>query len=297
MHTQAKEVELTVRQLQRLVLDDEGVEAPHRRILRVLEAYLKLIENVQGDYYSVEVAWTEVSRYQKKVDKLSKKKRKEQLQRNLEKLTAARSEYDSKLDTVLGRMKEVYSKHEAVFQCAHHSFWIAQEKYSRVLNDTTRSIRWESMAVREHLLNIDINRLGELPPIPRVQMLPPPKAEVTEYQTVPLGQLEEAREQETIVVMPRSPLPTDDQIMAEPYLIASSSAKALEAKKEEEKAEEEEEKVVQDIAKDIPKATEGTAVLHLPDPETEKPKSPMVETPPRTTVLSIDVTAPAPVPT
>lgn len=294
MHSHAKEAEVTVRQLRRSILDDEGVDAPHRRIMRVLEAYLKLIENVQGDYYSAEVAWTEVSRYQKKVDKLSKRRKKEVLQRNIAKLSAARAEYDSKLETVLGRMKEVYGKHETVFQCAHHAFWIAQEKYSRVINDTTRSIRWESMAVRQHLLNIDINQKGELPPIPRVQMLPPPKAEVTEYQTVPLGQLEEAREHESVVVMPHSPLPTEDQIMAEPYLIASGPANVTEEKKETEK--EDVEKV--DVNKDPEKTgaqvrTTDRRVVHLPDPATEEPKSPNVGPRPKVTEPA-DVTAPTP---
>lgn len=298
IHSQAKEVEITVRQLQRSILDDEGVEAPHRRIMRVLEAYLKLIENVQGDYFSAEVAWTEVARYQKKVDKLSKRRKGEVVQRNFDKLTKAREEYDSKLNTVLGRMKDVYGKHETVFQCAHHAFWIAQEKYSRTINDTTRSIRWESMAVREHLLNIDINGTSELPPIPRVQMLPPPKAEVTEYQTVPLGQLEEAREHESVVVMPHSPLPTEDQIMAEPYLIASGSAHATEEKREVEKMEdakkeEERKRETGNLGVQVEKMTHHP-VLRLPEPGTENPKSPNIQSPPKVSVPTTDVTAPTP---
>lgn len=207
VRSHAREVEGTVRQLQRLILEDEGAAAPHRRITAVLDAYLKSVENVQADYNVVETSFTEVVRYQKKVDKLNNKKhpekKKEILSRNVDKLAAARTEHDHKLEAIIERMKATYEKHEAVFQCAHHAFWLAQEQYSSVINDTTKSIRWESMAVREHLMKIDVTNSPRLPPIPRVQMLLPAMA-ATEISSVPIEPVI-ARPQSAIVVMPQTP--------------------------------------------------------------------------------------------
>ncbi|CDF38503.1 unnamed protein product [Chondrus crispus] len=205
VRSHAREVEGTVRQLQRLILEDDGAATPHRRVTAVLEAYLKSVETVQEGYAQVEMSYTEVLRYEKKVDKLNKKqKKREILDRNVSKLAAARVEHDNKLAAIMERMKTTYNKHEAVFQCAHHAFWLAQEKYSAVINDTTKSIRWESMAVREHLVNIDVNNSPKLPPLPRVQMLMPP-TEATEIFTAPFEQQQLVRPQSAIVVMPSTP--------------------------------------------------------------------------------------------
>lgn len=175
VRTHAKEVETTVRELQRLIMEDEGMGAPHKKITSVLDAYLNLIDSVAKDYQPVEAAYTEVLRYQKKVDKLTKKSKKESvLSRNMEKLTSARATYDTKLMELLARMHLAYDKHEAVFQCAHHAFWIAHDKYAQVVNDTTKAIRWESVAVREYLVNIDVHSTPKLTAIPRVQKLMPP---------------------------------------------------------------------------------------------------------------------------
>lgn len=184
----AREVENNLRQLQRLMLDDDAANTPHKQITAILDAYVVHIQNVQKDYAAVETSYTEVTRYQKKVDKLTKKgqKKHQALQRNMDKLTSARAHHEKTLSHTLQRMKHVYDKHEAVFQCAHHAFWIAQEKYSRVLNDSTRNIRWESMAFRQHLVAIDIHAAQQLPPLPRVHLLPPPPAEVVEYPTLEL---------------------------------------------------------------------------------------------------------------
>lgn len=171
----AREVDATVRGLQQALRADDAPAAPHRRVGAVLGAYLRLVENVAAEYPAVETSYTEVVRYRKKVDKLSKAggKRATVLQRNHEKLTAARAEHDAKLDAVLARMHPAYDKHEAVFQCAHHAFWLAQEHYSTVLCETTKEVRQESVAVRDHLINVDVNKSPRLPPIPRVHMLLP----------------------------------------------------------------------------------------------------------------------------
>lgn len=200
-----------MRNLQRLIVDDGGESAPHRRITAVLETYLKHIESIQADYPEVETSYTEVSRYQKKVDKLTKKgdKKNVTLKRNVDKLTTARSEHDSKLAAIIARMRPAFDKHEAVFQCAHHAFWIAQEKYSHIVNDTTKNIRWESMAVREHLVNIDVNKSPRLPPIGRVQMIMPgdspseiPAAPIVEFPTSVAATAPSA-----VVVVPSTPQP------------------------------------------------------------------------------------------
>lgn len=208
----AREVEGVVRQLQRLMLEGEGEEAPHKRMITILDAYVRQIESVQKDYSNVEMTFTEILRYQKKVDKLGKKgeKKADKLQQNVDKLTAARAEHETKLDDIMKRMKEVYSKHEAIFQCAHHAFWIAQEKYSSVINNTTRNIRLESMTVRNQLASLDI-ATGALPPIPRVKMLEAPENAAAEVPTVTVERIESAKEQAPVSIhFPSSPPPVDD---------------------------------------------------------------------------------------
>lgn len=204
VRSHAREVESTVHQMQRLILEDEGATTPHRRVTAVLDSYLKAIQNVEEGYSAVEMSFTEVKRYEKKVEKLNKKqKKREILDRNISKLATARVEHESKLTAIIERMRNTYDKHEAVFQCAHHAFWLAQEKYSAVINDTTMSIRWESMAVREHLMKIDVNNSPKLPPLPRVQRLLPATA-ATELSSVPIEPTI-TRPQSAVVVVPQTP--------------------------------------------------------------------------------------------
>lgn len=207
----AREVEGVVRQLQRLMLEGEGEEAPHKRMITVLEAYVRQIDAVQKDYSNVEMTFTEILRYQKKVDKLGKKgeKKADKLQQNVDKLTSARAEHETKLDDIMKRMKEVYEKHEAMFQCAHHAFWIAQEKYSSVINNTTRNIRMESMAVRNQLASLDI-ATGALPPLPRVKMIESPDDVAPDVPTVTIERVESAKEKPVTIIVPSSPPPQDD---------------------------------------------------------------------------------------
>eukprot|EP00178_Gracilaria_changii_P011885 TRINITY_DN335_c0_g1_i13.p3 TRINITY_DN335_c0_g1~~TRINITY_DN335_c0_g1_i13.p3 ORF type:complete len:320 (+),score=61.78 TRINITY_DN335_c0_g1_i13:11957-12916(+) len=172
----ATEVQTAVQQMQQKMLAFEGPDSPHHKIVAVLEGYLKLIDDLEKDCSDVETSYTEVLRYQRKVDKLQKKpgKRQKQLQRNLEKLTVARGEHQTKLDDMVKRMKVAQDKHEIMFQCAHHAFWIAQDQYFSTVNEITQAVRWESVSVRERLMNADPLATEKLELIPRATALLPP---------------------------------------------------------------------------------------------------------------------------
>lgn len=177
VRTHAREVDNTARKMHHIILENEAPTDAHLRIVGVLEGYLSLLQAIKDDYPDVETSFTEVRRYQRKVEKLTKKapKKQESLTRNLEKLNVARGEHDAKLLHIIPRMSAAYEKHEAVFQCAHHAFWISQDKFITIVNNSTHAIRLESAAVRDHLVNIDINTPAKLPPVPRAQaILPPP---------------------------------------------------------------------------------------------------------------------------
>lgn len=180
VRTHAEEVDLTVRDAHRRINDDGASAAPHRRIASVLDGYLVLLKSVEADYPPVETSYTEVLRYEKKVDKLQKQvtknskasekesKRQDKLTRNLTKSQSARQEHDKIVVDILGRMHSVYDKHEAVFQCAHHAFWIANDTFANAINGATHGIRAESLSVHHQLVNIDVAKVTHLQPIPRI---------------------------------------------------------------------------------------------------------------------------------
>lgn len=176
LRSHAKEVQAALHQLQQKLLATEGINSPHRKISAVLEGYLKNVQDVDADGSLVETGYSEVLRYQKKVERLQKKggKRQTQLQRNLEKLTVARNAYQAKLDDNVARMKEVVGKHEVVVQCAHHAFWIAQQGYFKAVDEITREARWESVSMQERVMDVDINRTPKLELIPRALAIMPP---------------------------------------------------------------------------------------------------------------------------
>lgn len=169
----AAEVETKIRDVQMRLNDDDGQEAAHHRMINVLDQYLGLLNAIENDYAIVETSYTEKMRYERKVDKLEKKADKNPgaLQRNLTKLKQAREDYDAKLASALARMRSAVEKHEAVLQCAHHAFWMANQTFSATINDATQSIRAESVAVHKHLLNIDVQAQQKIEPVPRVKML------------------------------------------------------------------------------------------------------------------------------
>ncbi|PXF43353.1 hypothetical protein BWQ96_06916 [Gracilariopsis chorda] len=176
VRSHAKEVQAALHQLQQKLLATEGANSPHRKVTAVLDGYLKNVQDVEADGSHVQDSYSEVLRYQKKVDRLQKKpgKRQSQLQRNLEKLTVARNAYQAKLDENVARMKEVFEKHEVVLQCAHHAFWIAQQGYFTAVDEVTREVRWESVSVQERVMDVDINRNAKLALIPRALAIMPP---------------------------------------------------------------------------------------------------------------------------
>ncbi|CAN8070920.1 unnamed protein product [Agarophyton chilense] len=199
-----KEVESAVHQMQQKMLANEGPDTPHSKIVAVLEGYLKLIDDLETDCADVETSYTEVSRYQKKVDKLQKKpgKRQKQLQRNLEKLSVARGAHQTKLDDIVKRLKTAQEKHQVVFQCAHHAYWIAQDRYFTTVEKITQSVRWESVSVQERITDIDIHATEKLEPLLRaVALLPPVTA--SDITTPP-------------AIQPPSPTKHQDEVIPSP---------------------------------------------------------------------------------
>lgn len=161
-----------LRDIQREITNNDTKESPHKQIMSVLGQYLDLLQSIQTEYSSVEKAHTEKMRYQKKVDRLesknnSSRKHSDQLTRNVEKLDSAQNNLDTKIDAILIRMRAAFQKHEAVLQCAHHSFWMANDTHLGTIEQTTHDIRAESVAVHKLLLGLDMTEDTMLLPVPR----------------------------------------------------------------------------------------------------------------------------------
>lgn len=174
----ADEVETLLRNVQELLNSEDVEDAPHQRIVDVLESYLKLLELIEVEYKQVETAFTEKLRYEKKVDKLEKKKTSnantklpEKLTRNLTKMAEAQGHLDDQVRNLLMRMRSAFDKHEAVLQCAHHAYWMANHSYLKTIEHATHDIRGESLAVHNRLLSIDVQEDKSLTPIPRIHLI------------------------------------------------------------------------------------------------------------------------------
>lgn len=184
----AKEVEETTQKVYRRIIEQDGPGSSHERITAILDKYEVMIDAVEKDYPKLEMAYTEVARYDRKVDKLNKKKKKSsagpKLTKNCEKRETARREYEGLLKDLTHRMRAVLDKHEAVFQCAHHAFWLANHTYEKTVDDATEPIRLESSAVYKQLEGIDVSNAPTLHPIPRAKMITHKQSDVSPDQTV-----------------------------------------------------------------------------------------------------------------
>ena len=196
----AQEVEATVRDLERS-LDKESNLATHNRLVTILNDYQALITGVEKEYPTVEASFSEVLRYQRKVDRLEKKVQRQEIHnRNLEKLHATRAEHDGSISALIQRMKNVYNKHEVVFQCAHHAFWIAHDTYGQTVNEATKLIRLESVSTKEHLVGINITTAPTFPPVSRVPLITAPTDQVTSaVTTTSATNLEHNKPQVTVI--------------------------------------------------------------------------------------------------
>lgn len=235
VQSHAVEVENLIRTLQQCIMDDDDggggghakinndggsgtgttpgsviVGAPHRRIVTVLQGYLNLLNDIEKEYKPVEVAFTEKQRYQYKVDRLEKRRTKAstssstspatgktsaRLTRNLEKFNKARNELDMKVNAVISRMRDAFDKHEAVLQCAHHAFWMANDAYLKTVTNVTKDIRLESVAVHDRLLDVKVEENRCLLPIPRQSVIEPDDEQQEQQQEQQRKQEEQQQHQ------------------------------------------------------------------------------------------------------
>lgn len=169
----ATEVENRIRHVYRRLVEEDGAGSNHAKLTSILDIYETKIEALRNEYPKVEMAYNETVRYSKKTVSVEggKNPSHEKLHRNTAKREKAQNDYDRLLADIVPRMKEVLNKHEAVFQCAHHAFWLASNTYVTTIENATEQIRSESVAVEPQLLQIDVSNPHELPPIERVAMI------------------------------------------------------------------------------------------------------------------------------
>lgn len=211
----ARKVHSALRPLKRILLKEGNADVSHRKLISILEGYLKMIENLRENYDHVETSYTEVKRYQKKVDKLGGKRetKMRKLQRNTHKLISAKSEHEEKLQKVVRRMKEVYHKHEAVFQCAHHAFWILQNKHSKIIGSTINNMRRKVVTGKPQIEGIEEGQ--DLPPNFSALIKCPPLPEKVSSDVVQLEeQITEASDPPVTEVAKPGPSPSDSAVLA-----------------------------------------------------------------------------------
>lgn len=169
----ATEVENRIRHVYRRLIEEDGAGSNHEKLTSILDIYDTKIKALEKEYPKIEMAYTETLRYNKKTASVESKKNPnhDKIHRNTSKYENAKNKYDGLIADIIPRMKEVLNKHEAVFQCAHHAFWLASNTYVTTIESATEEIRSESVAVQPQLLQIDISTREELPPIERVAMI------------------------------------------------------------------------------------------------------------------------------
>lgn len=170
----AAEVELAMRDVQKKLMVNDVEGSPHQRITDVLDRYLSLLHDITALYPGISLLATEKMRYERKVDAIERRKYRrdpEKLARNLEKLAEVRDELDRSVENALVRMRAAFQKHEAVLQCAHHAFWMANDIYLTTVEQATRDVRVESVNVHQLLLDIQLDEAKALAPVPRASMI------------------------------------------------------------------------------------------------------------------------------
>lgn len=169
----ASEVEDRIRHVYRRLIEEDGKGSAHEKLTSILDSYESMIVAIREEYPKVNSAYNETLRYSKKTDKVERRKRDnhEKLNRNATKREAAENKYKDMLFDIIPRMKGLLAKHEAVFQCAHHAFWLASNTYVTTIETATEYIRQESVLTHPKLLDIDVHNTRELPPTARVRMI------------------------------------------------------------------------------------------------------------------------------
>lgn len=147
-----------------------------------VRAYLSEVNTVVDKFVDVESGFAEVSRYQRKVGKLSdrtsrlerrventggkseaankKAQRAEKVasrtRRNLTKLEGERAAYESKLNGVINDMKTSSAKYETVLQCAHTAFWLSQQEMLGEITRNSQPVHDYVSAVKDELVDLDV---------------------------------------------------------------------------------------------------------------------------------------------
>lgn len=164
------QVEKSTRHIRINLNDDDDNEVSHKRMSKMVFEYIELMHDIEDECETIEMAYLNKVHYEQKMNKLEGKpfQKAEVLQRNLEKLTQARDQYDARLSAILADMRSVLARHEFMLQCAHHAFWMANQTYSSIIQDITSPIRLESIAIYQRFLTTNEWSENCFAPIPRL---------------------------------------------------------------------------------------------------------------------------------
>lgn len=144
------------------VLKTEGSNAPHWAVDQVVQDYVKEISEIASEYKPVADALKEVTMYTKKVDDLQSMKKPDdtKIGRNMEKLDDCRKKYESLLDRVVDRMKEVYNKRHVALKATYVAYWSSQLRAFNLLDSSLDPTREFVQASVEKLANLKIRSMS-----------------------------------------------------------------------------------------------------------------------------------------
>lgn len=111
-----------------------------------------------------------MSRYQKKVDSIEMKKKKDDLKktRNLQKMDAEREKYSDLTTEVLAMQKATYAKAAIAHNLAICSYWTAHEKHLDVLKTSMEKTQAWASSVEDEMVAVDVGTLDLLDSVSEV---------------------------------------------------------------------------------------------------------------------------------
>lgn len=144
------------------VLKTEGSNAPHWNVDQVVQDYVKEISEIASEYKPVADALKEVTMYTKKVDDLQSMKKPDdtKIGRNMEKLDDCRKKYESLLDRVVDRMKEVYNKRHVALKATYVAYWSSQLRAFNLIDSSLDPTREFVQASVENLAELKIRSMS-----------------------------------------------------------------------------------------------------------------------------------------
>lgn len=106
-----------------------------------IKSFIAEATDVSKSFVDAETSHTEVKRYEKKVEKLTKKNKKpEKTARNVDKLASVRVVYHSKIEDMVERMKKTTEKYETVLQCAQYSLLMGQINKLKIVDENAGEV-------------------------------------------------------------------------------------------------------------------------------------------------------------